>query len=273
MMQKPLTPEQLDTYAELLDQKPPEHYPARHERLFTTAAGLMVAKNTLVIPEGPWRVTNHPNRVDTPPEELDPDTPTASFPPAWRKERWQHNGLTLDQHGWPVHPSALQLLADPRIGLPTGPGFFYRVGVNETVDAGLKRQHGQRPPEILLVLRKDKKEWATAGGFGDLTDANPTATALRELGEETQLWLNATGEVIVEKHLLSPHMTLHSWVENRVVLLHPEDPDILFDLEPRIEGDAVHEVLDIGWFTEEAVEQLTMYYDHGDYARAIFAAP
>jgi ADP-ribose pyrophosphatase YjhB (NUDIX family) len=254
---------ELDQIAQLVAQGPYEGYPALDQRLHLDTVGLQLNGSTLTVPDGPWYVSDHPNRRGPSAEQMDPEVPSnehLTVAPDLSK-RWSADGLTLDQFGRPIHPDWQQLLADPRIGLPTGVGFFYRYGPNATVDPVVHRQRGTGPIEILLIKRRRGGRWALPGGFADRSDLTAENTARREAAEETGLdQIGGKAETIVYHRSTGPIVTLHAWMENTVVLIHG-DQQYLSDTEPVAGDDAI----DVGWFTRVQMAQLDMFDVHTDH--------
>src|SRR6266540_1923578 len=189
-MSEALSTSEIDRIAGVMQQGPYEEYPSLENRLFLGATGLQVTDGTLFVPEGPWHVSDHMNRHDKSSEVLDPEVPGAGQLKVDQdlSDRWRNEGLLLDQYGRPIHPYWEQLLADERIGLPTGTGFFGRYGSNATVDPVVYRKaHEHDDPELLLIKRLKGGRWALPGGFIDRGDASPAAAARREAAEETHL--------------------------------------------------------------------------------------
>lgn len=255
-----LTTEELDQIAKLVGQGTFEGYPAPEQRLYLDSPGLRTDGPALVVPDGPWHVTDHPNRRGVAETDLDAEVPGDGHPliPAELSRRWTEDGFALDQYGRPIHPDWRQLLADPRIGLPTGVGFFFRYGPNATVDPVVYRRRGERPLEILVIKRRRGGRWALPGGFADRVDRTPEDTARREAGEETGLErIGGRAEVIVNHRSTGQLVTLNAWMENTVVLIHG-DQEYLADAEPVAGDDAI----DVKWSTRADMAQLDMFDVH-----------
>ncbi|MBR7833875.1 NUDIX hydrolase [Actinospica durhamensis] len=255
----PLSSDELDLFATQLVVA--HGYPAT--RLFLSHPDVRLDGTTLWIPPGPWHITDHHNRRDAPAALSDPDVPGPDgeqVDPALTA-RWRAAGLLVDQHGRPIHPDWRLLLAHPRIGLPTGLGFFWRWGPNATADAlVIRRTHGR--PEVLLVRRRDLDKWALPGGFVDRTDACAQDAAVRELAEETGLGIpQPRTEVLLARRSPNSIMTLHAWTENTVVLVDG-DPDYLADapLTP-----AAAEVSDVAWTDLATARTMDMFDRHASY--------
>lgn len=257
-----LTPSELDRIADTLRREGTyPGYPAPEDRLRLDEPGLLLTGSILVVPGGPWHIPDHPNRRTAPAHLLDPDVlakPRKGIN-ANDSARWRTSGLTLDQYGRPVHPDWEQLLGDRRIGLPTGPGFFWTYGINKTVDA----VHYRRRPtglEVLLIKRRVGRRWALPGGFQDHTDRSPEAAARRELREETGLRPAADAELLTTSCTVGPMATLHAWTENTAVLIHQD----LKEAEPSAGDDAI----DARWFTYRDALNLDLYDVHANYIKA-----
>lgn len=262
----PLSAAELDWIADAVHSERAEGYPPPSERLRLTSPGLRADGALLVVPDGPWHVHDHPNRRTASPDDLDSEVPAPG-----REQlhpdltaRWSSEGLAMDQHGRPIHPHWRQLLADPRIGLPTGVGYFYRYGPNTTVDPVVYRRRGTGPLEILLIRRRSGGKWALPGGFRDRTDTSSEDTARRETAEEAGLTgIGGHAEVIAHTRSIGPMATLHAWTENTVVLLHG-DQQYLADTALVAGDDAV----DACWSTPAAIECLPLYDRHRQHISA-----
>lgn len=256
-----LSETELDQIADLVGQGPYEGYPALDRRLYLDTPGLDTTGPAFVVPDGPWQVGDHPNRRGPGPDLMDPEVPSEAHPRVAPElsQRWQQDGLTLDQYGRPIHPDWRELLGDRRIGLPTGVGFFFRYGPNATVDPVVyRRRPGADPVELLLIKRRRGGKWAMPGGFADRADRTAEDTARREAAEETGLdRIGGQAETIVYHRSAGPLVTLHAWMENTVVLIHG-DPQYLADTDLKPGDDAV----DAGWFTRAQMEQLDMFDVH-----------
>ncbi|HEV2634941.1 MAG TPA: NUDIX domain-containing protein [Actinocrinis sp.] len=255
-----LTAADLDQIAKLVGQGTFEGYPAPQDRLYLDTPGLVTDGPALIVPDGPWQVADHPNRRGVDPDLVDPQVPSEEHPriAAELSQRWLDDGFTLDQYGRPVHPDWRQLLADPRIGMPTGTGFFYRYGPNATVDPVVYRRRGTEPLELLLIKRRRGGKWALPGGFADRVDHSAEDTARREAGEETGLTkIGGQAETIVYHRSTGQLVTLNAWMENTVVLIHG-DQEYLADTEPVAGDDAV----DVAWRTRAGMAELDMFDVH-----------
>ena len=256
----------LDRIAESIHTGPYEGYPALDQRLYATSPGFSADGETVVIPDGPWHVHHHVNRHGVAPQLMDPEVPEERPAAADELARgWRAEGLSLDQHGRPLHPFWRQLLADPRIGMPTGAGFFYRYGPNATVDPVVYRFDTAGQVEFLLIKRLHGGRWALPGGFRDRTDASAEATARREAAEETGLdAIGGTAETVLHAVPVNPRETLHAWAENTVVLIHGHQ-EYLHDAQP-VPGD---DAIDVGWFTMPRIGDLDLLHGHAAYIDTI----
>jgi ADP-ribose pyrophosphatase YjhB (NUDIX family) len=260
----PLSPEQINGIAAALGEGVSIGYPARHARLFLDSPGVRVMPGGLIVPPGPWHVAFHANRQGVDPALLDPETPSSYSPklPAARVEAWHATALDTDQLGRPLHPYWRFLLADKRIGLPTGLGVFYKYGSNSTVDCIVYRNRG--PLEFLLIKQRLNGKWGFPGGFVEPSDVSVEAAARREAAEETGLArLEGPARVIAYRLPMGRRDTLHAWIENQAVLVHA-DQEYLYNIPPMAGDDAVA----AGWFALEHIGRLPMLSTHVDYLAA-----
>ena len=103
---------------------------------------------------------------------------------------------------------------------------FWRYGNNGVTDALVTRRTGNNEREWLLIKRKDSGEWATPGGYIDAADKDTTATALREVEEETGLRVDSAtygARVILQSFEVSRRVTLNSWSEINTVLIEADE--------------------------------------------------
>ncbi len=265
-MLKELSPADLDHMAHKIKHEPYPGYPSLENRL--RIEHIQRHGNRLIIPEGPWQVKPHANRRGKPAHLLDVEVPNdiSQFIEQSRAERWAAQGILLDQYNRPIHPYWRQILSDPRLGLPTGIGFFYRYGPNMTVDPIIYR-NASGPLEFLLIRRADNLEWGAAGGFEDETDTDSIFTGLRETCEEAGLTVPLkSAELIHESAPVGRRTTIHAWTGNKAYLMHC-DQEYLYDVAPTAGDDAI----DVGWFTREAMNRLRMFDDHPMYIETAMA--
>lgn len=223
------SPAELDTIA---SNVAPARGPGHPARLLASDPGFnWVSAATARVPSG-YDVLDHPNRVDTDPARLDHAVPTSEDGTPQVADDLQayfrRRGWALDQHGRPLHPHAAQLLADPRIGLPTSLGFAYHLG--EAVVADVVAVAGD---QVVLTTRATRHEGlipALPGGYGIPADQGVTdeqwgrgvrpvtaegvlATARRKLTEETGLVVSPDSHVEIVRAIrpVSSVHTLHAW--------------------------------------------------------------
>ena len=263
-MSETLSLTEMDRIAGVIQRGPYEGYPSLENRLRIGAAGLRLAGSRLIVPNGPWHVSGHVNRRGKASSLPDPEVPNPKTPtiaPALA-EQWQDANLLLDQYNRPIHPFWRQLLADERIGMPTGAGFFWRYGANATVDPVVyRRSRPSAEAELLLIKRRKGGQWALPGGFIDRGDLSTTTAARREAGEETGLTdIGGKEEVIMHKIPVGLRDTLNAWTENTVVLIHG-DQDYLFDTK-LVPGD---DAIDADWFLPDHIADLDIFDAHNQY--------
>ncbi|QFU87892.1 NUDIX hydrolase [Amycolatopsis sp. YIM 10] len=192
--------------------------------------GTLISRAT--IPAG-YDAVGHPNRDGCPPEEMDPDitTSTAAEPVQVDTELQRYSrgrGWVLDQHGRALHPHHEQLLADDRIGLPTGLGYGWWAGETVVVDTVVTTTRG-----LVLIGERTTARGpipCLVGGYSTPADFGRTAAqwragdrpvdrdgiiaaGARKTTEETGLAIpNGTYARIVRaiRPVSSPH-TLHAW--------------------------------------------------------------
>ncbi|MBN9748574.1 NUDIX hydrolase [Amycolatopsis sp. A1MSW2902] len=185
------------------------------------------------VPPG-YDALRHPNRDGVDPDALDPEFATQDDPvPAVAVEPGlqqycRDRGWVLDQHGRPLHPLHLQLLADSRIGLPAGLGYAHWYGEAVVADAVVTTADG----DVLLTGRETASGRIPClpGGYAIPADAGRTAAdwrhglrpvtrdsviaaAARKTRDETGVAVGKdTPATIVRaiRPISSPH-TLHAW--------------------------------------------------------------
>lgn len=248
----------LDQIAIAVSKRVDRHYPTVPLRLEHVRE---LGDGVVFVPDGPWLVDDHPKRASAPAGRLQP-WPSVPGPESERLAReWIAQGGSVDQHGNLLHPHWRQLLADPRIGLPTGPGMFWKLGANLTADVVMLRdkpcgeQHdptqdpvqAQAPEkEVLLIQRASNRQYALPGGFSEPADASVVAGGLRELVEETGLDSQDPRVEVVHRELSTGSLTtLHAWTDTTVIWVDA-DPAWLAKAEPD-RRDADGEVVDALW--------------------------
>lgn len=226
---RPYTAHELDTIA---FNVAPARGPGCAARLLAADPGFSwISVTSAFVPAG-FDVLGHPNRDGVDPVLLDPAVMTApdGLPtvPAMLQDYFRHRGWALDQHGRPLHPHAGQLLADARIGLPTGLGQAYLLGESVVADAV-----AVAGDQVLLITRTTPHEGlirAIPGGYSIPADEGRTATswraghrqptvagiiaaARRKLLDETGLDApsDSHAEIVRAIRPVSSVHTLHAW--------------------------------------------------------------
>jgi hypothetical protein len=189
------------------------------------------------LPPG-FDATGHPNRAGAPAAALDVEIPTsleqpAAQVPAALQEYSRARGWVLDQHGRPLHPHHEQLLADPRIGLPTSTGSFWHHAEAVVADGIVTAA-----AHVLLTTRPTDQGripcltggYAVPADFGRTLaqwragDRMPSrdgiaATAARKITEETGFSVPPDARVRIVRAIRpisSPH-TLNAWTTTYTV--------------------------------------------------------
>ncbi|MFE5565952.1 NUDIX hydrolase [Amycolatopsis japonica] len=222
-----------ETLAEIAQYVSETVQPGYTARMFATSPGYRAAGDSgrAIVPPG-FDTCAHPNRAGLDPAAVDPEIATTLQDPVQLDDDVQAcfraRGWVLDQHGRPLHPHHEQLLADPRIGLPTGIGYFRYYGDNPVVDLVVTSRSGR----ILLTKRATDAGVipSVPGGYATPADFGSTparwragdravsldgllAAGARKLGEETGVKIPADAEIRVVRAIRpisSPH-TLHAW--------------------------------------------------------------
>ncbi|QXV62910.1 NUDIX hydrolase [Amycolatopsis sp. TNS106] len=222
-----------ETLAEIADYISGTVQPGYGPRLFDTSPGYRPAATDerAILPAG-FDTSRHPNRAGVEPTMTDPEFATSSLSPVQLdddlRRHFTAQGWILDQHGRPLHPHHDQLLADPRIGLPTGIGFFRYYGDNPVVDVVVTSTTGR----VLLTTRATAAGTIPAlpGGYAIPADFGRTlsrwragdrlptldgliAAGTRKLAEETGLVISGDVTVTIVRAIRpisSPH-TINAW--------------------------------------------------------------
>lgn len=191
------------------------------------------------IPPGAWEHNNSP------------------LPTAEEVARFTRLGLTLDSYGRPLHPWFKSMVHDPAIGVVAGKGFYWSWGPNYTADPVVIAGHEDR--QVLLIQRGDTGKWALPGGFVDEGESDPMTAALRELREEANLTLTASGSSLYTGPVADLRSTAHAWAETAAYVWHiPETLDV-------VAGD---DAKDARWFSEHDLPHEL----HGSHAALIAMA-
>ncbi|MCL2085425.1 NUDIX domain-containing protein [Candidatus Saccharibacteria bacterium] len=130
-----------------------------------------------------------------------------------------------DDLGRPVHPYAEELLLT---GLAVeGLGYYYTFGPNLAVDPIVVGKSNDGYLKIVVIRRRDTGRMALPGGHLDKGE-RPEAAALRELREETDIWLkNGTGVLVYRGPVPDTRLTLNAWPETSAFLFIVDDIDSL----------------------------------------------
>src|SRR6266702_2383235 len=240
-----------------------EYYPHASERLFSSRPEVEIdyEKKQLVLPrDGPWNVTNHPNRTNAPvhlKHSLAPEIPNTDQLTLPTAETIYHAqaGYWLDQHKLPVTEAAVQMLEDPTIGVATGLGPYWRRGVNLTSDLLVTRRLSPAHPwQALLIWRLKEKQAAFPGGFADPTDRNGAHTARRETGEEAGLTeIRGRDRRLHAGLLIDAGATAHAMTGNEIYFVEGAENDYLFDAPLTPDPN---ETTGAGWYTLEQIDDL-----------------
>lgn len=170
-----------------------------------------------------------------------------------RKLVVSHDASTASD-GSPLHPYLGYILTHTKRGLPTGPGRYWGLGKNGTVDSVFFREN-QQYLEVLLVLRWDMKIWAFPGGYKNkLVKENSVFgileksldAAQREFGEETgitDLEDIPSKEILRDMIVADPRTTAQAWSETTVYMFTPNVETGL-----RMVPHAGDDALDAAWF-------------------------
>jgi len=204
-----------------------------NERLIIPAADwrAMVAAGAIEIPEGPWSITEHPNRLAANPHNLSPIYTAENPVPVEQTRLWQAAGLLVDTAGRALHPRAEQMLTGP--GMFTQPGAHYGNGPQPIGNCGLRRvRNGVAEYATVWADRSEPRlRGSLPGGYARKGETAQRA-AVRELGEETGISLDL-GSLAVRQNVIPPHPyyknTLHAWTEEWFVFVDALD-DLQIDL-------------------------------------------
>lgn len=179
--------------ASLCEQSYPG-YPTMQERL--SLPGNKLPSEHLQLPDGSWETSG--GLTPGPEESLG----------------YINQGLRTDTSGRPLHPWAHEMLADSKIGVVTGKGFYWNWGPNYTADPIIIR-HDLSEPHILIIKRSDTGHWALPGGFRNKGEAGSDA-ALREGAEESGIFvtkLKHTIKPVYSGPLADLRVTANAWPE------------------------------------------------------------
>lgn len=236
---------------------PERGYPPIDKRLQLPLAvwNNMVQSGEITIPDGPWHITNHPNRQKAEEHLLDDIATEESPMSAQQITHWKNLGLLVDTAGRPLHPRAAQLLTTPGVGMFTGPGFHYRYGPQRMGNLGLRRERNGIVEYAMAAVQRTTLKWGMPGGYANAGET-VEAAAFREGYEEVGVKRQALGKIVVKAAVLSPPKgfkrdTLHGWGEEWSTLVHSPDNPELDGIELTIHDKK--EVLYVDWVPLEHV--------------------
>lgn len=231
---------------------PERAYPPISDRLYLppTAWHEMVQSGEITIPEGPWHISDHPNRQKQSSQNLlDPIATEESPMPAEHIARWRNLGLMVDSAGRPLHPRAAQLLTTRGVGMFTGPGFHYRYGPQRMGNLGLRRERNGVVEYAMSAVRRSTLKWGMPGGYAEAGET-VDAAAFREGYEEVGIEIEALGTLSTRAAILSPPKgfkrdTLHAWGEEWFTFVRSLDNPALDGTELVVHDE--NEVLEVAW--------------------------
>jgi ADP-ribose pyrophosphatase len=174
--------------------------------------------------------------------------------------------LQLNSHGRPINPTG-------RTGY-TGRGLLGKWGPNKAADAIVSRRRKDGRLEIVVIERKDTKQWALPGGMVD--DGEAVAIACkREFIEEAgnvpedkrvalleqidELFRAENAQVVYQGYVEDPRNTDNAWMESS--FFHFPCPS---KLAKGLFLNAGDDASDVKWLLadEEEPEFVAMYADH-----------
>lgn len=278
----PYTPAELADIARNISGTP---QPGYRRRLHADDPGWSPARRGRAhVPAG-YDALGHPNRAAADPDALDPEFPTvddqdpAVVVEPGLQECFRAHGWVLDQHGRPLHPLHLQLLDDPRIGLPTGLGYAHWFGEAVVADAVVTTAGG----DILLTSRDTDSGRIPClpGGYAIPADAGRSladwrhglrpltrdaiiAAAARKTRDETGLAIGKDAPATIVRAIRpisSPH-TLHAWTCTYTVRV---------DL-PDMSGPDLDPATGARWVPVDDLHEQVLGRMWPDHQRAILAA-
>lgn len=189
---------------------------------------LFLDHEAIEVPDGPWHVTDHPNRDDAPHAAVyTADNPPDPAQQVW----WRQLGLELDSIGRPLYPYASQFVTNKLVGMVTGPGMFWNYGPNETVRVVLGRQHHPRVPVEVLVIEDEDGDARLPGMFlpESLTHLGAAFSLLEAKAELDLELLDGRAVCAMPYALPDRRNTLHAWNEEGVVTVMKPNQGYLYD--------------------------------------------
>jgi ADP-ribose pyrophosphatase len=178
------------------------------------------------------------------------------------KEEAEHfikSGISMEpKDGRPLHPWFYEMITDPRLGVVRGKGFYYHWGPNVTADTVVIS-----PKEsVLLIQRKDNKQWALPGGFVDAGE-DPIMAAIREVWEETMVDISHMPmESVYEGPVADFRVTANAWAKtNAFVAL----------VEREIECSGADDALVAAWVSKEDLASILKFGSHSLLVELAFA--
>jgi len=205
----------------------------------------MAKRGVVTIPDGPWHMTEHPEREAA--RKRDKTIPDERSVDPQQTARWREQGLLVSDKGFPIHPlGRLGLTSEINgipIGMATGLGRLWQPGPAISGNLIVEREnHAGELEYAMVVTRRTNKQGTTErlsfpGGFGKPGEAS-IQTAIREAEEEAGLDVikEITGKSLgafacnVVQRLnpsLGGPMTLNAWFEEHFgVVKLPNLPEI-----------------------------------------------
>jgi ADP-ribose pyrophosphatase YjhB (NUDIX family) len=192
----------LDIYAHTVSSTTANGYPKAENRMYLSSTPLNHNGHVQFDNNGPWVAG-----------ELYP-THTEKYSDVLQNYGYP-KFCELDADYRPLHPWWKEMAFNPNIGGVIGKGFFYHWGANYASDPAIFASNNSGQDCLLLVQRKDTRQWALPGGFVE-PDETSLHAAVREATEETSIEANEVinyGQNLYSGPVLDPRTTLHAWIE------------------------------------------------------------